>query len=97
MQTAFGERAIVQSSSAQPSSASEDYAEFIAAGVPSVVFGIGATDAALLGSGKQPPSNHSPFFAPVPEPTIKTGAAVLALAVMTAASTGSDEPSSATE
>ena len=91
LRAAFGERAIVQSTAAQPASASEDYAEFIAAGVPSLVFGIGGSDPALLAAGKQPPSNHSPFFAPLPEPTIKTGAAVLALAVMNAITAGPEQ------
>ena len=38
--------------------------------------------------GKAMPVNHSPFFAPVPEPTIKRGAATLALSVLMAMSDG---------
>jgi amidohydrolase len=86
LQAAFGDRVTVLPETAEPVSASEDYSEFIAAGVPSVFFNIGSGDPALHAAGKEPPVNHSPMFAPVPEPTIKTGAAVLALAVMTTAS-----------
>jgi hippurate hydrolase len=38
--------------------------------------------------GKPVPVNHSPYFAPVPEPTIRTGAMVLTLAVMMVAGGG---------
>jgi hippurate hydrolase len=33
-------------------------------------------------SGSALPSNHSPFYAPVPEPTIRTGVEAMSLAVM---------------
>jgi hippurate hydrolase len=66
--------------------ASEDFSEFIAAGVPSVFFGIGGDDPKMLADykaeGKPVPVNHSPLFAPVPEPTIRTGVTVLTLAVL---------------
>lgn len=32
--------------------------------------------------GKPLPFNHSPFFAPVPEPSIKTGVQAMSLAVL---------------
>jgi hypothetical protein len=32
--------------------------------------------------GKPLPSNHSPLFAPVPEPSIKTGVQAMSLAVL---------------
>jgi len=90
MKAAFGSRAIVAPATATPSSASEDFSEFIAAGVPAVFFGIGGTDPQVLSDAKAKgvpvPVNHSPFFAPVPEPAIKTGVAVLTLAVLTVAS-----------
>ena len=34
--------------------------------------------------GKPLPINHSPFFSPVPEPTIKTSIKAMSLAVLTA-------------
>jgi hippurate hydrolase len=66
---------------------SEDYSEFVAAGVTkSVFFGIGGTDPKVIADykaqGKPVPVNHSPFFAPVPEPTIRAGTETLALAVL---------------
>jgi amidohydrolase len=83
---AFGANAIA---TPNPGSASEDYSEFIIAGVPSVYFAIGGYDpkvmAEALKAGKPLPVNHSPFFAPVPEPTIRTGVEAMTLAVMNVA------------
>lgn len=80
---AFGKNAVVQD---KPGSASEDYSEFVIAGVPSVYFGIGGYDPAEVAKakaeGRQLPSNHSPFFAPTPEPTIRTGVEAMTLAVL---------------
>ncbi|MFO1187468.1 MAG: amidohydrolase [Alphaproteobacteria bacterium] len=79
---AFGANA----SERQPITASEDYSEFIIAGVPSTYFFIGMDDpkkmAEAKAKGEPRPNNHSPFFAPVPEPTIKTGVAAMTLAVL---------------
>jgi hippurate hydrolase len=81
--TAFGASAVAQT---QPGSASEDYSEFIIAGVPSVYFSIGGYDPAALAKakadGKPLAVNHSPFFAPAPEPSIRTGVEAMTLAVM---------------
>jgi hippurate hydrolase len=52
-------------------SASEDYSEFIMAGVPSFYFGIGGLiPGSCPGEGQQytMPGNHLPEFAPVPSP-----------------------------
>ena len=81
---AFGERAVRMSA---PIPNSDDYSEYIIAGVPSVFFNIGALDpaqvaAAKAGGGPPVPVNHSPFFAPVPEPTIRTGVEAMTFAVM---------------
>jgi len=80
---AFGPHAIV---SPAPNSASEDYSEFIIAGVPSLFFQIGVYDPkrveAAKAGGPPLPGNHSPQFAPVPEPTIRTGVEAMTLAVM---------------
>jgi hippurate hydrolase len=66
--------------------ASEDFSDFIIAGVPSVFFMIGGNDPAQLAelkaAGKPVPVNHSPFFAPVPEPSIKMGVRAMSLAVL---------------
>jgi hippurate hydrolase len=83
---AFGSDAVAVPA---PGSASEDYSEFIIAGVPSVYFSIGGYDAKAMeearASGKPLPVNHSPFFAPAPEPTIRTGVEAMTLAVMNVA------------
>ncbi|WP_045728799.1 amidohydrolase [Xanthomonas sp. GPE 39] len=82
---AFGSNAEHQS---EPSAASEDYSAFIAAGVPSFYFGIGGLDPQWLQQAKQKgeriPINHSPDFAPVPQPSIRTGVEAMTLAVMNA-------------
>jgi hippurate hydrolase len=74
-------------------SASEDFSEFVNAGVPSVYFGIGGDDPTMLAQykaqGKPVPVNHSPYFAPVPEPSIKRGVETLTLAVLMVAGTAS--------
>ncbi|WP_454758905.1 amidohydrolase [Caulobacter segnis] len=83
---AFGAKAVLQD---KPGSASEDYSEFVLAGVPSVYFGIGGYAPAeiekLKAEGKPVPTNHSPFFAPTPEPTIRTGVEAMTLAVLNVA------------
>ena len=72
-----------------PITPSEDFAAYGAAGVPSLFFLIGVyspqdVQAAQQPGGKPLPINHSPFFAPVPEPSIKTAAKAMGLAVLTA-------------
>jgi hippurate hydrolase len=82
-QAAFGAKAVRNKT---PGYASEDYSEFVAAGVPSVYFEIGVYDparvAAANAGGPPLPVNHSPLFAPVPEPTIRTGVEAMSLAVI---------------
>jgi hippurate hydrolase len=60
--------------------------------MPAVFFGIGGDDPAMLAKykaeGKPVPVNHSPYFAPVPEPSIKRGVETLTLAVLMVAGTG---------
>ena len=51
-------------------------------------FFVGVSDPKVVAASMQPggkplPFNHSPFFAPVPEPSIKTGAEAMSLAVLT--------------
>lgn len=80
---AFGDMAEEQKS---PGSASEDFSEYIIAGTPSVFFSIGGLDPKMLAEarakGTPVPANHSPFFAPVPEPSIRTGVTAMTLAVL---------------
>jgi metal-dependent amidase/aminoacylase/carboxypeptidase family protein len=70
-----------------PGTPSEDYSEFINAGVPSMFFRIGVYEpqrvaAAREGEAAPLPANHSPLFAPVPKPTIETGVEAMTLAVL---------------
>jgi len=71
-----------------PLAASEDFSVFVNTGIPSMFFVIGVYDRKRVDevrSGGNPlPSNHSPFFAPVPEPSIRTGVEAMSLAVLTA-------------
>jgi amidohydrolase len=85
MKVAFGDK--FQTS--PPGTPSEDFSEFVNAGVPSMFFNIGVYEpervaAARNGTGPQLPSNHSPLFAPVPKPTIETGIEAMTLAVLSA-------------
>jgi hippurate hydrolase len=71
--------------------AGEDFTEFVNAGVPSFYFGLGAYDpvqyAQAIASGTPLPANHSPGFAPAPDPTIRTGIRAMSLAVLSALET----------
>jgi amidohydrolase len=85
LKVAFGDKL----GTSPPGTPSEDYSEFINAGVPSMFFNIGVYEpervaAADNGTGPELPSNHSPLFAPVPKPTIETGVEAMTLAVLSA-------------
>ena len=90
---ALGEGNVILASEEKPGwTASEDYSEFVDAGMPhSVYFSIGGYAPEMIAKykaeGKPLPSNHSPYFAPVPEPTIRTGVETLTLAVLSVAGT----------
>ncbi|MFD1210619.1 amidohydrolase [Arthrobacter sp. GCM10027362] len=78
--TALGEGAV---SIVPPVMGSEDFGHLAAAiGVPAVYWTFGGHPAEVLDGGGPVPVNHSPYFAPVMEPTLSTGvnAAVAALA-----------------
>ncbi|MEW6639010.1 MAG: amidohydrolase [Pseudomonadota bacterium] len=82
LKTAFGDKV-----RATPAiTASEDFSEFVAAGVPAMFFNIGVYPpeqvAAARSGGAPLPANHSPQFAPVPQPTIATGITAMTLAVL---------------
>ena len=59
--------------------ASEDYSAFIEAGVPSFFYSLGAADPEkwkeAKAGGAPLPSNHSPYYAPVEDPSLKVGIA----------------------
>jgi hippurate hydrolase len=81
---AFGSNAVEL---ARPNTASEDYSDFVKAGMTrSLFFGIGVYDpkqvAAAEAGGPPLAGNHSPQYAPVPEPTIRTGVEAMTLAVI---------------
>jgi amidohydrolase len=84
LKTAFGDKF----NTSPPGTPSEDYSEFVNAGVPSMFFNIGVYEpervAAARSGGPPLPSNHSPLFAPVPKPTIETGVEAMTLAVLSA-------------
>jgi amidohydrolase len=85
MKVAFGDKF----RATPPVTASEDFSEFVAAGVPSMFFNVGVYEpervaAARDGSGPPLPPNHSPLFAPVPKPTIETGIEAMTFAVLSA-------------
>jgi len=85
LKAAFGDKI----AATPPLTASEDFSEFVNAGVPSMFFNIGVYEpervaAANNGSGPPLASNHSPQFAPVPKPTIETGVKAMTLAVLSA-------------
>ena len=71
-----------------PVMAGEDFARYgrDQPKIPSLIFKLGAVDRALLSKAKekgvQLPSLHSPFFVPLPEPTIKTGVLVMTSAAL---------------
>jgi hippurate hydrolase len=82
----FGKQLVSVPTSAPPAPASEDFSEFADAGVPSLMLGVGSFEPAMIADYKergQPlPVNHSPYYAPQPEPTIRAGVMALSLAVV---------------
>jgi hippurate hydrolase len=70
----------------KPVMASEDFTELGRAGVPTLMFWLGAAEpkalAAATAAGKTLPGPHSPRFAPVREPTIRTGASAMTLSAL---------------
>lgn len=62
-----------------PWAASEDYSVYIEHGVPSFFFMLGVADPEKFrqatAAGEKLPSNHSPFFAPVEDPSLRVGIA----------------------
>ncbi len=84
LQAALGAENVLRT---RPLTTSEDFAEYGGAGIPSMMFLIGVLDpqavaAANSGKGKPLAFNHSPEFAPIPEPSIKTGVTAMSTAVL---------------
>lgn len=84
LKAAFGSKNVQR---APPITASEDFSAFVNEGVPSMFFLVGGSDPqqvaeSMKPGGKPLPFNHSPFFAPVPEPSIKTSVQAMSLAVL---------------
>jgi hippurate hydrolase len=84
LQAAFGADNVKR---VPPVTASDDFSAFVNEGVPSMFFLIGVypperVAESMKPGGKPLPSNHSPLFAPVPEPSIKTGVQAMSLAVL---------------
>lgn len=86
LKAGFGPETIFVPASEPGGNASEDYSELVKTGIPSVFFAIGGLDPAAFAKAKagksEVPVNHSPYFAPLPEPTIRRGTETLALAVL---------------
>ena len=88
LQAALGAGVVTLIPEAAPGwTASEDYSEFVNAGMPrSVYFSIGGYAQASLdrfkAQGRPVPVNHSPLFAPDHEGAIRRGIEVLTLAVL---------------
>ncbi len=81
---AFGDKAVFR---VPPITASEDFSAFVNEGVPSMFFFVGTVAPEVFAESRKPggkpvPFNHSPFFAPVPEPSIKTATKAMSLAVL---------------
>jgi hippurate hydrolase len=81
---AFGARNVMAS---PPSPASEDFSAYLNEGVPGMFFMVGVYDPATVAESRKPggkplPINHSPFYAPVPEPTLKHSIQAMSLAVL---------------
>jgi amidohydrolase len=80
----FGEDNVV---AVPPAMVSEDFGAFgLQQSIPAVMFWLGAVDPAKMKqsreTGSQLPSLHSPFFAPAPEPTLRTGIKAMTTVVM---------------
>ncbi|MES2899081.1 MAG: amidohydrolase [Pseudomonadota bacterium] len=67
--------------------ASEDFSQFANQGIPSMFFFTGIYDAQTVAEAERPGGkpiafNHSPYYAPVPEPSIKMATQAMTVAVL---------------
>lgn len=76
LEAALGKQNVVTT---EPITASEDYSYFVEQGVPSLYLSLGGADpkkyAESMNGGEKLPSNHSPYFAPDVDPSLRTGIA----------------------
>jgi amidohydrolase len=84
LKAAFGDKNVQR---VPPITPSEDFSDFINQGIPAMYFFIGIYDPKMVADSKKPGGkplayNHSPFYAPVPEPSIETGILAMSLAVL---------------
>ena len=90
----FGEAQVV---SMPPWMGSEDFSVYGRAGVPSVIFDLGAIEPQSFekakAAGTLPPGPHSPLFAPDKEPTIRTGVTALTAIALDLLGGGSEHAS----
>jgi hippurate hydrolase len=74
LEAALGKENVIMT---EPITPSEDYADFVEQGVPSLYFSLGGADpeqfAQAKAAGTTLPSNHSPFFAPDVDPALHAG------------------------
>ena len=79
----FGEKNVLEG---EPVMGGEDFSEYGRAGVPALIFWVGAVEPARFekakASGAPLPSLHSSEFAPDRRPTIRTGVSALTLAAL---------------
>jgi len=71
---------------ARPVMGGEDFSRYGRQGIPSLMLWLGAVSEEKYAAAQRGeidlPSLHSPYFAPVPEPTIKTGVETMTTAAM---------------
>ena len=85
LQGRFGEDRVIE---VDPVMGGEDFSQYgrVEPKIPSLIFWIGAVDpakvAAAEAGGAPLPSLHSPFFAPAPEQTLKTGVEAMTAAAL---------------
>jgi len=81
----FGDKAVVNR---KPVMGGEDFSEYgrTQEKIPICIFWLGSVEPQRVAeserSGQPLPSLHSPFFRPLPEPTIKTGMSAMTAAVL---------------
>ncbi len=82
----FGKGLVFTPTTGAPMSGSEDFSEFVDAGMPALFFGVGGYDPAVLAEfkakGEPAPTNHSPFFAPKAEPAIRGAVTAIVLSII---------------